>query len=40
MDFLFCGAESKCWFKKSQLVEVSDEDPEVRKGVKVNISNV
>ena len=30
----------QCCLEKSQLEEVSDEDPEVRKVVKVNISNI
>ena len=36
----FLWNRKQCWLEKSQLEEVSDEDPEVRKVVKVNISNI
>ena len=40
MGFLFFGTESNAGYKKNQLEEVSDEDSEVRKVVKVNVSNI
>ena len=36
----FLWSRKQCWLEKSQLEEVSDEDPEVRKVVKVNVSNI
>ena len=36
----FLWRRKQCWLEKSELEEVSDEDPEVRKVVKVNISNI
>ena len=39
-DPSFLWSRKQCWLKKIQLQEVSDEDPEVRKVVKVNVSNI
>ena len=36
----FLWNRKQCWLEKSQLEEISDEDPEVRKVVKVNVSNI
>ena len=36
----FLWSRKQCWLEKSQLEEVSDEDQEVRKVVKVNVSNI
>ena len=36
----FLWNRKQCWLEKSWLEEVSDEDPEVRKVVKVNVSNI
>ena len=36
----FLWSRKQCWLEKFQLDEVSDEDPEVRKVVKVNVSNI
>ena len=36
----FLWSRKQCWLEKFQLEEVSDEDPEVRKVVKVNFSNI
>ena len=36
----FLWRRKQCCLEKSQLEEVSDEDPEVRKVVKVNVSNI
>ena len=36
----FLWNRKQCWLEKSQLEEVSDEDPEVRKVFKVNVSNI
>ena len=33
-------SRKQCWLKESQLEEVSDEDPEVKTVVKVNVSNI
>ena len=33
-------SRKQCWLEKFLLEEVSDEDPEVRKVVKVNVSNI
>ena len=40
MALLFLWSRKQCWLEKNQLEEVSDEDPEVRKVVKVNVSNI
>ena len=36
----FLWNRKQCWLEKSQLEEVSDRDPEVKKAVKVNVSNI
>ena len=36
----FLWSRKQCWLEKFQLEEVSDEDPEVRKVFKVNLSNI
>ena len=36
----FLWNRKQCWLEKSQLEEVSDEDPEVRKVVKINVTNI
>ena len=36
----FLWSRRQCWLETFQLEEVSDEDPEVRKVVKVNVSNI
>ena len=36
----FLWSRKQWWLEKSQLEETSDEDPKVRKMVKVNISDV
>ena len=36
----FLWSRKQCWLEKIQLEEVSDENPEVRKVVKVNVSNI
>ena len=36
----FLWSKKQCWLENFQLEEVSDEDPEVRKVVKVNVSNI
>ena len=36
----FLWNRKQCWLERRQFEEVSDEDPEVRKAVKVNVSNI
>ena len=36
----FLWSRKQCWLEVGQLEEVSNEDPEVRKVVKVNVSNI
>ena len=36
----FLWSRKQCWLEIGQLEEVSNEDPEVRKVVKVNVSNI